>query len=317
VDAHLPGWLWPIALFGGLGAFIDFLIGRAGQDRARLFLETWWIKFDDVRWNNFGRKEALLAISLIDKLCGARFFSIRRLFFVLSVFVVFFSVGQLIAIAKSDKDIFPFKLLPYDVQLNIMYAIGLATSISITRRISKVVTILAGDNAWRNALVFITFLLGSYVYLSEWYPIVSLISYFAMLATISQRWETAMSLKDFIEQIFSQYEYAVLPLSPISLTNQVIAALYGPFSEPPDKVQLILPYAALSFARAAASYFPNFARIVMAMIFVGSFLLKPFLMRPLSLIWRRIVESDKPIFTLIFGGISSGAVIVNELAKHL
>jgi hypothetical protein len=57
--------------------------------------------------------------------------------------------------------------------------------------------------------------------------------------------------------------------------------------------------------------------MVLGILFVGSFLVQPFLMRPLSLIWRRIVESDKPIFTLTFGGISSGAVVVNELAKHL
>ena len=39
VEGHLPASLWWIALFGGIGASIDFLLGRAGQDRTRRFLE--------------------------------------------------------------------------------------------------------------------------------------------------------------------------------------------------------------------------------------------------------------------------------------
>ena len=34
----LKNLLWPIIAIGGLGAFIDFLIGRTGQDRAKDFL---------------------------------------------------------------------------------------------------------------------------------------------------------------------------------------------------------------------------------------------------------------------------------------
>ena len=45
--------LWPIVVVGGLGAFIDFLIGRTGQQKAKDFLLKWWVRFDDVRWKNF------------------------------------------------------------------------------------------------------------------------------------------------------------------------------------------------------------------------------------------------------------------------
>jgi hypothetical protein len=40
-------------------------------------------------------------------------------------------------------------------------------------------------------------------------------------------------------------------------------------------------------------------------------------MKPLLLIWARIVESDKPVFTLTCGGISSLVVAAKEMAKHL
>jgi hypothetical protein len=68
----LPGWLLTIAVFSVFGGFIDFLIGRVGPERAKGFLETWWIKFDDVRCNNFGRKEALFAVNLLDRWFGRR-----------------------------------------------------------------------------------------------------------------------------------------------------------------------------------------------------------------------------------------------------
>jgi hypothetical protein len=35
--------LWPIVLVGGLGAFIDFLICKTGQERAKDFLLRWWV----------------------------------------------------------------------------------------------------------------------------------------------------------------------------------------------------------------------------------------------------------------------------------
>jgi hypothetical protein len=59
------------------------------------------------------------------------------------------------------------------------------------------------------------------------------------------------------------------------------------------------------------------ARLVLSMIFVGSFLLRPLLMRPINLVWRRIVESDKPVFTPTFGGVAALGAAISEAAKHL
>jgi hypothetical protein len=45
----LKDFLWPIVAFGGLGAFIDFLIGRAGQEKTKDLLLKWWVRFDGVK----------------------------------------------------------------------------------------------------------------------------------------------------------------------------------------------------------------------------------------------------------------------------
>jgi hypothetical protein len=65
------------------------------------------------------------------------------------------------------------------------------------------------------------------------------------------------------------------------------------------------------------SYLIPILRLSASLIFVGSFLLRPLIMKPLLLIWARIVESDKPVFTLLGGGVSSLAVAASEVVKHL
>jgi hypothetical protein len=63
--------------------------------------------------------------------------------------------------------------------------------------------------------------------------------------------------------------------------------------------------------------FPSLMRFAISIVFIGSFLLKPLVMRPVNLVWRRIVESDKQVFTLIFGGAAALATAISEAAKHL
>jgi len=77
-----------VIAIGGLGAFIDFLIGRARQAKAKDFLLRWWVRFDDVRWKNFGREEGLFAGRLIEQWFGKRIWSVRRL--VVTVFLFCF-----------------------------------------------------------------------------------------------------------------------------------------------------------------------------------------------------------------------------------
>jgi hypothetical protein len=67
----------------------------------------------------------------------------------------------------------------------------------------------------------------------------------------------------------------------------------------------------------ALTCFPSLMRFIISAIFVGSFLSRPLIMRPVSLVWARIVESDKPVFALIFGGTAAFATAISEAAKHL
>src|SRR6516164_2839285 len=84
-----------IIAIGGVGAFIDFLIGKAGQERAKDFLLRWWVRFDDVHWRNFGREEGLFAAQLIERWFGRRIWSNRRITASFALLFVFLSIGFL------------------------------------------------------------------------------------------------------------------------------------------------------------------------------------------------------------------------------
>jgi hypothetical protein len=71
------------------------------------------------------------------------------------------------------------------------------------------------------------------------------------------------------------------------------------------------------FALSCLPLFPSLFRFALSIVFVGSFLVKPFVMRPLNLVWARIIESDKPVFTVIFTGVAAFASAISEAAKYL
>jgi hypothetical protein len=73
----------------------------------------------------------------------------------------------------------------------------------------------------------------------------------------------------------------------------------------------------MNFSNALLGLSVPVFRLILSIIFAGSFLLRPLVMRPLNLVWRRIVESDKPVFTLTFGGAAAFASAISEAAKHL
>jgi hypothetical protein len=65
---------------------------------------------------------------------------------------------------------------------------------------------------------------------------------------------------------------------------------------------------------AALSLFPAIGRLLLTLTFLGSFLLRP-LQQPISTFWARVVESDKPVFTLVIGGGAAFAEALVHIAK--
>jgi len=61
------------------------------------------------------------------------------------------------------------------------------------------------------------------------------------------------------------------------------------------------------------SFALNGLRLCFSALFVAGFLVAPLLHDLVLRIWARIVESEKPIFTLVLGGLSSAIILAHEL----
>ena len=58
---------------------------------------------------------------------------------------------------------------------------------------------------------------------------------------------------------------------------------------------------------------PNLIRFLITAVFVASFFLKT-IQLPIMTLWARIIESNKPVFTLLFGGGATIVKIIHEVA---
>jgi hypothetical protein len=61
---------------------------------------------------------------------------------------------------------------------------------------------------------------------------------------------------------------------------------------------------------------PNLIRLLITVVFLGSLFLQT-LQRPIMTLWARVIESDKPVFTLLFGGTAAVAKAIQEISKAL
>ena len=60
---------------------------------------------------------------------------------------------------------------------------------------------------------------------------------------------------------------------------------------------------------------PTALRVLLSAVFLSAYVLRPIIEGPVALVWARIVESNKPPFTIFLGGLSAGAKIGQEALK--
>jgi len=274
--------LWPVVLVGGLGAFIDFLIGKAGQERAKDFLLRWWVRFDDVRWRNFGREEGFFAGRLIETWFGKRIWSLRRI----TSFAILSGVNLLYIITISSLE-YNFSCgychdpIYYLMIVLFVSFLAFSVSISVTKFITFRMAYLCNIGEAKNLIIFAALLIINCLMLVAWAPITFTIREM-FLYIINPHSITPSELT--ISQFQRQYEEKLGSIDNLTLaTLPLLTSLF---------------------------------RLLLSIVFVGSFLMKPLVIRPVSLVWARIVESEKPVFTLVFGGAAAFATAISEAAKH-
>jgi hypothetical protein len=174
---------------------------------------------------------------------------------------------------------------------------------------------LCGTGITKNLIIFLTMLIVNWMFILFWFPVTEV--YRSTLVIIIPFWISQILSHTANYLFISQQLYEVykqFPHEVISYFTHVpfsIRYLFVPI------YRLIATSAMDEFAFLALLTLPNILRILLSIIFVGSILLRPLVMHPINLVWRRIIESEKPVFTVIFGGAAAIVTAMGEVAKHL
>jgi hypothetical protein len=310
--------LWPIVAIGGLGAFIDFLIGKAGQEKAKDFLLKWWVRFDDVHWKNFGREEGLVTGRFLEEWLGQRTWGARRILVAIQMIIVIIIVCYVKSVfGKYDLTcIYCNGTFYFGGIVFVMTIAGFCLSTSFTIWLTFLVANLCGIGQSRNIIILIALLIFNSLLFVYWFEITEITSY---IITMMLFYIATFTI--FVPLIFLN---AVPPGALIAHVSQAKELLkWGDFYYSNELHSFVLGDSLMAhkpieiYVIDLISIFPSVLRFILLIVFIGSFLLKPLVMHPVSLVWARIIESEKPVFTLTFGGVAAFATAISEAAKHL
>ncbi|QNP78603.1 hypothetical protein [Agrobacterium tumefaciens] len=297
---HLIDFIGVVVVFSAIGAFIDFWIGKKGQSLVRARLEDRWLRFSDLLFENFGRAEAHFSLNCIDRLFGF-FFSKRRALIILFATVVGFAtveIGALFHGVNIDR----FFILFYIA----LCLVIISLSISIFQLIARSFT-NHWPTGWAWSLTYISLAVTIQIFALIFASMVTpmILSMFVVLAwnCLAGR---CLLVGQILDSIFTGiYDDLWILVSPSKGNlSSLISQDYGKYSNEYFSIiylSIILHVLAL-------------ARIFLLLIFIFSFLFSP-AHKFISTLWLRTLETEKPIFTVVFGAIGAMCKAVIDISK--
>ena len=314
-------WLAAASALGGLaaiGGLIDLAMYQAEKDRLKARLEDWWLRFTDVRWSNFGRREAELAIEIIDRRAGPRLWSWRRWRFAAYVSLavaVLTAVWVCLRALWSDVDLD----LSRDLEVPIgrlalgIFALSIFVAFAISLSVTRYVAVLAArvsTTPVRTALSFAVLLVVHVLLLIYWSVVIYDLQ--AALMVVLMRCLTLLGVEGFdffsdgdLGQRMSTCSALVLAGSGARGAEGGAGQWSALFSLSHTKFTVTIVW--LYAFKVAMDIVANGLRILLALVFLSSFLFRPLIQAPISRLWYGAMASDRPVFTLLFG--TTGAII--------
>ena len=198
--------------------------------------------------------------------------------------------------------------------------LALSVSISLLRILTLNIARLSGDTKSRDMLTFFVFSIFYYIMLVLW-PIITIAGKRYAMDLV------AFPIHSNIEIYLDGVKFAIFGavrnlhwsmILPNELFDTIVKS-YQLSSVQTLEIGENLRFEAsiFHFARFNMAFAPGLLRLTISIVFLTSFLLRPLIMKPTLLLCARIVESDKPIFTLVCGGIAAFGVAFKEAAKHI
>lgn len=302
--------LVPMAALGGAGAAIDFYLGTPGQKRVKAWLADKWYRFHDVNWHNFAEKEAQAYIDFVDRVFGASLLSWRRL--ISSVVLVLFVTAALAihlyffrGLTAKWTTIAQPMLARYFFASSAIDCCAFALSISFARWISLVVVRL--NRRVPGILPFLLLLLLHYVLLVLWRPIIDIFVWIPKVWSLDLDWSDLLpsAIRDLA------VAFAHLAVTPKEIAVEYYYALPRIDGGFYFGIDLVMVRAWIM------SLIANGLRLLFALVLLSSFVVRAWVGPAFSTTWARLVESDKPIFTIAFSAVAAVATTLKELVKLL
>ena len=312
-----------IATCAGIGALIDFYIGKDGQKKTKLYLEEWWYRLSYMSLTFIGKEELKNTIAILDALFGVPFFSRRRwrsavVFKILSLCIypgLYCLVSLLDGIPiRSGQSIQNF----LDVVADIIF---INISVSITRAIITRSIRLFSADVYVNMSITIALFMLQFIVLTYALPIT-----FSIMQSISSSVPTAVfmmalgeSFSSIINGIMQTVGYSFHLQADVYLIDlNPVTRFIGIFSFPTHPFAVMNHHREfvpnLSLSRYFDTLFVNIGRWVLAFMFFISYLVVLAWPKFLTL-WARVIESDKPVFTILGTGVGGLAGGIAALLK--
>lgn len=286
-------WLSNVAVFvaawGGVGAFADFLLGKTGQKRVRDTMEAWWVLLSDVRLGTFTAREAGVAAGLLERMFGT-FWSWKRLRAVsLAVLasILVWGMGRvyhyLAGIGEAFDLPFRWTLMPVVVSIVSFWC---ATSVNIV--LARLLARYNAGSPRRGLMLYAVLMTSQLAFITVSYEL-----QMALIATINgstylPNGPYAGMRPAWLGAYLNNLEWMLANIWLDSVLGFFSTGLGGWGSIWSHIVTVLLYLAAM-------------IRLGILILFTFSFLLRP-AQRMLTLVIERLVESDRPILTLVFGG---------------
>jgi len=307
----MADWEAALKAVGGLtaiGVLIDLAMYKAEKKKLQDWLETWWLRFTDVRWSNFGRKEADLAVQILDRWAGPRLWSWKRWRFSvivsLSVFVVMFLWVWLQVTWHGDSIDFvegnssTIRLIFVDIYYLAATTVAFALSLTVTRFIAKYAARVS-NSAILCAMSFSVLLALHLALFWFWGPVLHTYLEPIPLALLDWLADDGRSLKAILDEVLGG--------------GLFIATYYWP--APFIKYSGAGISDILEAQSIGMDFCANGLRILFALVFLSSFVFRPLIQEPVSRLWYGAMNSGKPFFTMLFGAIGTLVAVGQALSK--
>jgi hypothetical protein len=321
---HLPPWVDAFLVYAFLAVLActaaDWWIGTPGRQKLQSILADWWLRIEYVNWRTFGREEALFADQVLVRLFGRRLYSIKRL--ISSLYVTLNTLG-IIAGVYLVSNVFGLRQRPVLDTLRvfedvIVLLVLFAVSISMSRLLMLPLKLNLKSDFLRLLLSSLILIVSVYVLLL-WPGIIHAITVLVMTAARYKYLDLTgqtCSCRPFSEVTESFFIYIFASTSGLMHANvKLLYSLLNTWAEYVWEIAKQDPLQIRDMFPVVMAMIPTAFRMLLALAFFGSALLRTILKPLVSRLLLRFAEAEKGVLTTISIIVGGTAKLLQELAK--